>query len=710
MLRARAHKADAMFIFCSQRQGSDREQDDSEVLLQSMALQTFVQKQQSTMPRIIAMVHFSLSFRRFQSFIRKSNDGTPQPNHQVVCLEELKPALMVQGCINPGFTSLAYSMIRSFTLTDITRDQRPEFLPPWQQEFIDGLDYELYSAFLPPSFHDITFASAAAVLYEKLHVFLISVEIDGSTYLAPLAYVFPASGATIHVLAGSASHAVQVTGLSPPKDIEREESVRGGRSSSLLHLQSAAKRVVIGASVSNLFKKHLSPVPAHVASMPNAQSDPVPAAPVAQKKEISQHWKLLRTAVRVGAAMRSFGSSKLMSKDSYQFLLQSDKNPKFARLEAKKSFLMLDEDVPFEVARVARYEGFDHIVFCCKNESSSGHLGGSLKRFIAPLRSKSCIFVHTPVVVLAHSMTAKDYEAVAMYPNVFVVIGNPLFIDDLRRAALPSAKYAVVCSHFMPRVSERGSEKEEGTAADTAAIFAGNLMRKMNSQCSVVVDLQYSRSVKFIGSMPKESFEIGVATASGSYFSLQYFHVLMCRCFYAPFSLSLLQEFLRPHPSFIAAQTHASVDGLGLGSARSMGRSAGTSIVSTVEVPKSFIGCSFGSMFKICASIGIPIAIQRAVTGFNAAQDKYVVSCPPFNLRLNQGDRIVVLSPLPPKELESAVLNQSDFASGMQHYQGDPAEKWQKVYDGVDVGGSSAKDATGSLSSEALLVQVSDSN
>ncbi len=111
-------------------------------------------------------------------------------------------------------------------------------------------------------------------------------------------------------------------------------------------------------------------------------------------------------------------------------------------------------------------------------------------------------------------------------------------------------------------------------------------------------------------------------------------------------------------------------------------------------------------MFKICASIGIPIAIHRVVTVFNAASEKYVVSCPSFNLRLNQGDRIIFLSPLPPKDLDAALLVQSDFNAGKQHYQEDPSAKWQRVYGGVDVFGSNAA-ATSSLSSEALLVQVS---
>lgn len=110
-------------------------------------------------------------------------------------------------------------------------------------------------------------------------------------------------------------------------------------------------------------------------------------------------------------------------------------------------------------------------------------------------------------------------------------------------------------------------------------------------------------------------------------------------------------------------------------------------------------------MLKICASIGIPIAIHRVATVFNAAQEKYVVSCPAFNLRLNQGDRIIFLSPLPPKDLEAALLIQSDFNAGKQHYQEDPSEKWQRVYGGVDVGSHAA--AASSLSSEALLVQVS---
>ena len=698
MIRARAHKAKAMFIFCSQREGTNPDQDDSAVLLQSMALQSFVHKQQATMPRIIAMVNFSLSLRRFNAIMRKSSDITAD-KHQIVCLEELKPALMVQGCINPGFISLSYSTIRSFTLTDImTKEQRnsPGLLPQWQRELINGMDYELYSTFLAPSFSGMTFAATAAMLYETLNVFLLAVEIDGSTYLAPLTHIFSAAGATIHILASSANHAVQVSEMTPPKHVEEDEQQQGDRRSFLFaKLQSAAKRVKLMSSVTHVFSKRPDVTPASVAEREGSGAGSI-GAPTPEQKDLSPFWKMLSRGVRTGTALRNMRnnsnteSSQFISKDSYQFLLQNERNPKFARLEAKKSFLVLDEDISFASARIRRFDGYGHIVFCCKNESASGSLGRSLKRFIAPLRSKASVCVHTPVVVLAHTMTSKDFEAVAMYPNVFVVIGNPLVIDDLRRAGVVSAKYAVVCSQFSPRTSVRGSEKDESNAADNAAIFVGNLIRKLNSQCTVVVELQYSRNVKFVGSNLKENLEIGVATASGSYFSLQYFHVLMCRCFYAPFCLSLLQECLRPHPTFISGQSHTS----------------GTSIVSSVEVPQNFVGCSFGLLFKTCASIGIPIAIQRVPTMFNAAQDKYIVACPRFSLRLNQGDRIILLSPLPAKDLEEAFGKQSDFKVGMEQYQENPADKWQKIYQSVDKGDDSA--AANSLSSEVQLVKVSN--
>ena len=164
----------------------------------------------------------------------------------------------------------------------------------------------------------------------------------------------------------------------------------------------------------------------------------------------------------------------------------------------------------------------------------------------------------------------------------------------------------------------------------------------------------------------------------------------MCRCFYAPSCLSLLQEFLRPHPSFIS---HAS-----------RGNSFSTSIMTSVAVPHSFVGCSFGSMFSVCASIGIIIAVYRANTVFNCAREKFLVCCPAQNMRLNHGDPVILLSPLPPKDVEAAIAQLSTFESGMALHHGKCPEKWRKVYEGVD--SESLNGPSNSLSSEALLVQV----
>jgi hypothetical protein len=224
-------------------------------------------------------------------------------------------------------------------------------------------------------------------------------------------------------------------------------------------------------------------------------------------------------------------------------------------------------------------------------------------------------------------------------------------------------------------------------------MFAGNLIRKLNSAVCVVAELQYSRSVKFIGNTPNENHEISLATASGRYISNQYFHVLMCRCFYASYSLSLLQELLRPQPTFLKQSSPE----------LSNQHSYSTSIMSSVVVTQNFFGCSFGEFFKTCSSIGVPVALYRACTSSNAADERYLVCCPAPTMRLNQGDQVILLSPLPPKDIERIIGKLSDFKSGLAHHAGEPADKWQKVYDGVD----STKTAESSLSSESLLIQVS---
>ena len=74
-------------------------------------------------------------------------------------------------------------------------------------------------------------------------------------------------------------------------------------------------------------------------------------------------------------------------------------------------------------------------------------------------------------------------------------------------------------------------------------------------------------------------------------------------------------------------------------------------------------------------------------------------------MRLNQGDQLILLSPLPPKDVETAITGLSHFDAGMKLHQGVAADKWRKVYDSVESESSNA--ASNSLSSESLLVQVS---
>ena len=51
-------------------------------------------------------------------------------------------------------------------------------------------------------------------------------------------------------------------------------------------------------------------------------------------------------------------------------------------------------------------------------------------------------------------------------------------------------------------------------------------------------------------------------------------------------------------------------------------------------------------------------------------------------------------------------MKQSDFKAGMEQYQENPADKWQKIYQSVDKGDDAT--AANSLSSEVQLAKVSN--
>uniref|UniRef100_A0A915K4N5 Uncharacterized protein n=1 Tax=Romanomermis culicivorax TaxID=13658 RepID=A0A915K4N5_ROMCU len=95
----------------------------------------------------------------------------------VVCLAELKLGILAQSCLAPGLSTIMANLfaMRSFKTSPNT--------PCWLNDYLRGAGMEMYTADLSHSFLGMTFPDAANLLFAKLGLLLLAIEIKDSDNL-----------------------------------------------------------------------------------------------------------------------------------------------------------------------------------------------------------------------------------------------------------------------------------------------------------------------------------------------------------------------------------------------------------------------------------------------------------------------------------------------------------------------------------------------
>uniref|UniRef100_A0A915IRK7 BK channel n=1 Tax=Romanomermis culicivorax TaxID=13658 RepID=A0A915IRK7_ROMCU len=89
----------------------------------------------------------------------------------VICLAELKLGFIAQSCLAPGFSTMMANLfaMRSFKTNLAT--------PLWLNDYLRGAGMEMYTETLSTSLHGMTFPEAANLLYVKLGILLLAIEL-----------------------------------------------------------------------------------------------------------------------------------------------------------------------------------------------------------------------------------------------------------------------------------------------------------------------------------------------------------------------------------------------------------------------------------------------------------------------------------------------------------------------------------------------------
>jgi hypothetical protein len=624
LLRCKILKASCVFILNDP--GSKNVIDsDNRCILRALSVGAAAHNPESDQ-LLVCQLHSMLSKRRFLSII------SPKLNAHIICWEELRPSILSACCENPCFGVFLCNWIKSFSYSE------SPFLTlrslGWQQEYIHGKNLEIYAASICGFGHS-TFHAVAAFLHMKFCVTLIAIATSNKEIiLAPQGFVFEASPTSVYLLAESESHVKKLQDFDPIvsahwKSFEKnflnaddgksanephnDDDIGSKKSKILLGFQSVVKKSKMTASVVKGFANTLI-----------KKSDPEPVhQPVVAPKNISRNWSILRRAVSVGAALKAgLRFSSTMSREQYAFLLESELNPKFNRLQSQLYFHVCEEisSAKVDLGFCGRFEGHGHIVYCCRQAVG-------MRRFIAPLRSKHRTRM-TPVVILCNTISEREFANISIFPSVFVVVGNALASLNLVRASIATARVAVICMSQKSNSSANESSESDVTI-DSSVIFLYNLIKSLNPDCAIVSEMRLLENSKYLEDKPnlKGSRDFGELFAAGTIFPQAFFTTLTCQCFFNPVLPTLIIELLRPSPiSNLSSRVHPSV-------------------LVTFLAPSNIWGQSVSQVFQMLCRKGIVLlGIIRAPSKRLGNSLPFAYACPNAFSFISQGDAFQTLS------------------------------------------------------------------
>ena len=630
-------------------------QSDNLTVIRSLSLRRFLTDARTVNPTVeLPQV--------FTQLIQPSNREKVEPRDEtkedvlgaVLCLDEIKSVIMAKSCNTPGIFTLLNNLVTSASAPD-TKNA----LAPWELEYQQGRDYEIYRVKLANTFNGQKFSRIAEVAFKSYSLLLIavehelkansdnspSIEPDGNIHVAPdnliintklnaWAYVITEDAAQAAQLGASGAAAQMNTKVTSPNKLSRATSLR-----------TLGDAVLYSESEGTLTSESTSA--SRIASIAERRSFRVDTTGSNGTLDSGEPPSPTTPGLR-----STKDSIKLLTEDTIrESYVYEDKRPLREGIIQSVDDL-LPENVGWEqIPRKRR-----HTVVCAYTSD--------LLHFVAPLRSRISTDEMVPVVVIVRAeYAAKVWENISIFHDVYVIIGSPSNAEDLIRAGVLYAKNLIVFANTEESANvnlhgERNTPEstkaldEIAAMADSDTIFINSSVTVMNPTIQIVSELVHLGNIPYLNDShqaanlerPRKEVVVWPLIAAGNVYVASLNDYLSAQLFHNPSLVSLLEKILigdrRAHTD--GDLTETSLELISPYEMHAKDKAALTA------------GSSWETVFHLIIKEynAIPIALYRGITQYGEEGTEkdfqntmpYVVTNPPKNSVVRKQDKVFILS------------------------------------------------------------------
>jgi len=578
------------------------------------------------------------------------NDGA------VLCLNELKMVILARSCTTPGLFTLVNNLV-----TSGSDSGQAKLSTPWEREYLEGGDHEIYRVKLAESFDGLNFFQVAVAAYDAFRVVLIAVEQGGSVRVAPHNLVIDCSqDAYGYVITEDSGKASQVesfeksVGTSARNSelrprIDTRSSSRGNDTTGSFsegtpreptdgsgadESKSPPPRSLMSAERKALIRKKMSLVAQQNIALSkwrrgNVEPDSpgTPMSPLGGENSLASYAEDCIASFHFSARKRTLREAELFSADE---LLPEGKHW---------------DDIP---------SSSRHIVLC-GSAADMYHFVLTLRRKKQSKSATGAEEAIIPIVLLVpNGLTQTMWNRVANFPMIFFIAGSPLSTEDLMRAGVEFAQHAVVFAggqHSKLTVSEQSPEamkalQEMEAMADADTIFINSALHALNPDLHVVSELVHNSNMSFLNEVHlqpnSENVLGGPWFASGHVYVSSLNDYLSAQLYHNPRLVTLLEKVIVGDSSNGEDRPDAQ-DGTTV------------ELLNPFDLPPRLNGSKLlpGSKWRVVYSHvlrhrAVPIGLYRGISAVGEPSDfgnrlPYVFTNPPADAIVRAQDRVFIL-------------------------------------------------------------------
>lgn len=476
LTRVKVDEADACLVLAN-KYSSDPDAEDAANIMRVISIKNY-----SSEIRVIVQLmqyHNKAYLLNIPSWDWRRGDD-------VICLAELKLGFIAQSCLAPGFSTMMANLfaMRSFKTSPHT--------PEWLNEYLRGAGMEMYTETMSPSFNGMRFPDASELLFTRLGLLLLAIELKDDEKKECNIAINPGPGTIIQpqtqgfFIAQSADEVKRAFYWCKicHADVYDVSLIKKCKCKNLSLFRKGGKVLMKRASTIT----GATPTPRiHNGSIGRSDTD------------------MMNSVGRGGGGAASVQLINFEAGASEDIFEQQDMkydNTGMFHWCPPRSI----EECILDRNQAAMTVLNGHVVVCLFADKDSPLIG--LRNFIMPLRASNFHYHELKHVVIVGDVEYLKHEWKTLHnlPKISILNGNPLSRADLRAVNINLCIMCVIISARIP------NPNEDPTLADKEAILASLNIKAMQFEDNITFGVPIQRVVAVPGA-PAQTVAASMAAA-----------------------------------------------------------------------------------------------------------------------------------------------------------------------------------------------------